>query len=409
MSDTETNIQSVDAEPISSPADVHSAANSPSVPDHPTSTDRPEKQALSDDEKREALMATASRLANGEPDPDSGPSEHIGDANEKTGPAGDSDIAPADDAGPSDTEAKPATSIDRAREAMRRTLGRETADKLMDGMNDEQILERGGPIAKQFEDQQKIYDERERLRGLVAELMEQQAQPASRNDTSDNDTGEAQPASTGAVDGPDGGNAQPATADISAGDIDRLIAGLDEAFDENDGYIDDDVKSAMTGVIKRFATNLQQQMQAREAAVQEQLGSTMEALRMQRDQVEIQSAMTAREFMQEYGEVRNPDTRQAVVEKVYQLAHGDQQKTMYFDQAGNPRFDRLVHDAAKLVIERPNPDTQAQLNLARRQRTITSSQPNPGSGNVSPPASQQTEDERRASLIATLDKLRSGY
>lgn len=275
--------------------------------------------------------------------------------------------------------------LERAREAMQRVLGKEAMEDLK--LTDEQILERGAPLAKQQADQQKVYNEKKQLEEQVDQIVQQRVQEILQKQQADPSKPDDQ--------------AKPPSSDLA-----QLVdESLKEVFDDTDAYLDEDVSTAMRKAMGKVAATLNETFEKRLGSVSEQQAQTMNELNLQKDRLEMRQISLDPSFQKEFPDVRNPDQFERVASTVYRLAQTDQDRKDYFDEAGNPRWDRLMRDAAALVTTRNNTTKQAQVDIARSGRDASSSQPLGGTSHGQPSQPAMTEEARRQAMMQIMDEM----
>ncbi len=350
--------------------------------DHSTAQDAPTNVQQSSDEDRTADMLSILNemdTEGGEPQAltqrDSQAQDTPKPSSEPVAQAPDTDLDPQE--------------VDRAREAMQRVLGKEMFAKVQEGLSDQEILDRGSVLAKQQADQQRAYNESQELKQQIDELVQQKVSELTQNQNQD-----------GAPPQP-GDAPQPQDTELSQ----VVSETVDKVFEESDAYVDEDIKGTMRQAMVQLAATLEQRFEMRTGQAAEQQAAAMNALNLQRDRLEMQQIATDPAFQKEFPDIRNPEQFEMVASTVYKLAQTDPDRTEYFDQGGNPRFDRLMRHAASMVMSRNNPQKQAQVDLVRKQRKAGGSQPITGTSHGQPAAPVPTEATRKASMMDIYDQL----
>lgn len=376
------------------PADHVAAQDAPDAPGYPG------EEA---DRQQADLVEIAMKMAADNPDeptatpfdsnPDSQP-EQQALTNRATPESKDAPKAGTEQEGQPDEQASAVDpeELERAREAMQRVLGKDNFEAIAEGLTDEAILERGGKLAKQFSDQQRVYNENQELQSKIDEIVQQRVAETLQQQAGETQSNGQPPADNSPVD-----------ADLAQAVSDEI----DQMFEESDSYIDDDVKGAMRNMGVKLASTLAKQFKEQTSAITQQAEAQMNALNLQRDRLEMQRISLDPGFQKEHPEIRNPEQFERVVSTAYELAKLEQSRDEYFDAAGNPRFDRLMQDAAKLVSPRKNTTKQAQVDMARRQRSVSGSQPLSGVSHGQPASPEPTEEAARAEMMDIFNRMAS--
>lgn len=368
--------------------------------EHVEASDTPEYGDVDPQAQRSSLLQAAQNLigkaANPDPDlPDD--SDDDGETDAPTPPAPVKTVSQRSKAPASDDVAK-------ARAAIQRVLGKDMADKVLAGVSDREIIDRGKVLAKQQDDQQRAFDEsrltQERIEQLVEERIaarltsQQQQAPAPA-------PGMGQQAQTPA---PAGVNQQAPSAIAKA-----VEQTLDQVFEQSEAWIDDDIKGPLKAAMSQVAVTLESDFQKRLEVIEQQRQQDLNQMYLQRERLEMREIALSDDFRKEHPEVaKNRELFDVVVDAAYRIAQTDPDRKEYFDQAGNPRFDRLMSAAATLVTHKKNPTKQAQVAIARSQRRVADAQPVSGSrqANTGPVASTPTDpDSVRAAMLAKLSEM----
>lgn len=386
--ESENSVMDADAVATDAPESTAAVVESQPLPsDHVDNQDAPDYGNVDGDEQHRSLVEIAQQMA-GNPDPLSG---------SQTATTDEPKPKPAADAAQPDKPAAKGTraqEIEKARAAIQRGLGKDLADQLLPGMSDEDILARGSVLAKQQADQQREYQETKRLRDQVEQTVNERVAEILQQRGLDAE----QPAA-----GQHG-----ATNNPTSGLADVVASVVEQAFEESNAYIDDDVKGPIKAAMSKMAAALEQDFETRLSTINAQRAQDVNALNLQRDRLEMREVAINSDFQREYPEIRNRDVFEKVVQRVYSLAESDKERSVYFDEGLNPRFDQLMRDAAYLVIGKRNTNKQAQIELARRQRQVTDAQPTPGSLHGSPAAEKPAADAVHSDLVQIYRDLDAG-
>lgn len=285
--------------------------------------------------------------------------------------------------------------LEKAKHALKRN---QWADDDINALPTETILERGETLAQREAERNRVANDRSRLRQFVQEelgldpdnpqqSLKQMIGGSESNTAADHKAEGSEQAST---------DASAIKSKLDQRIDESVTLGEDSVMDQSEvNSLRNGFKSIVHELVDHYESRLgsngtndnghtDQQAPAEpggESTSQQADGEPPSGLNdrwaRQQENIAMDNAVIASGLIDQYdGQLKNSDTRAEVRERARKLVRGDEHGDLYYDDTGDPRWDKAMSDAAMLVVGHSDAGPQQQkADMLDRQRKQRASQP----------------------------------